>query len=209
MRIHSVVAIFILVLASLIFSNFAVAQTRQTVVIGIGLGIHSYSEVDDVRNQFYLSTPEAGGMGVIFGEWYPLENIGVGIRSLAVAQTETIISGGFQLDTTATTTATLLTATLIPWVSSDGYYRAGIVAGAGSATYEVTQTLGALSASIDTSGTAVLGGGYIDWGADGFGARFGANYLSTTFDPLVNGSTELSVDGSGTHWYFDLRWAFE
>ena len=44
----------------------------------------------------------------------------------------------------------------------------------------------------------------MDWGADGFGARFGTQYLETDLD-AIDGS---SVDVSGRDIYLDLRWAF-
>ena len=58
------------------------------------------------------------------------------------------------------------------------------------------------------SGTVGLLGLYMDWGEDGFGARVGANYLSTQYNDLdINGS-KYEIDASGVDLYINLRVAF-
>ena len=210
MRIHTVVSVFILVFASLIISNFAVGQTKQNVVIGIGLGIHGYSDSDDVRQNYFLDEPTAGGVGKIFGEWYPFESIGIGFHAISIGSSETFWIFGVEFENKINITSSLITAQFIPYVSGDGYYRFGLIGGAGSSTYEYSLSNAFGSVAYETTGTAVLAGGYVDWGGESFGARFGLNVLSTSFDGLdISTDTGLNADGSGTHWYFDLRWAFQ
>ena len=80
-----------------------------------------------------------------------------------------------------------------------------LLAGIGTAEYEATRTFGSSSFSGTSTGPATLAGIYVDWGGDFFGARFGANVISTDLGD-ING---LEVDASGTSLYFDFRWAFD
>lgn len=205
-------ALGMILIAMLAFSPAARAQQDQAAVIGFGLGIHSFSETDDVRQQFFLTNQDVGGMLQFYGEWYPLGRLGFGIRSLFVGLSETVIitPPGIEVKTDVDVSTLLLTIHFIPFISGDGYFRVGLLGGAGGAKYELSQTVLNTTASIETSGTAALAGAYIDWGGDVFGARFGVHVLSTDFDPLQNPpGPDLNVDGSGTSFYVDLRWAFE
>ena len=106
-------------------------------------------------------------------------------------------------------TGNILTVQYLPFISGDGYTRIGLMLGGGPMKYEFTQTAGVFSDSVDTSGTGTLLGLYIDWGGDVFGARFGVGQLDTSFDQLSDPNLgSLDVDGSGTNFYLDLRWAF-
>lgn len=110
----------------------------------------------------------------------------------------------------ASSTAELVVDTVLVtahWVPLGGrrYARMGVLAGLGMTSYEFTETNDpGPDASVTTSGPATLLGVYLDWGADGIGGRFGAQYLATSLDP-VNGA---DVDVSGREIYVDLRWAF-
>lgn len=96
------------------------------------------------------------------------------------------------------------TVTLV-LLGGTGYTRLAVLAGAGTSEYEASQSFSGTTSSDTTTGTAFLGGAYVDWGGEDFGARFGLNVLSTQLDNL-NGA---SVDAGGTSVYFDLRWAFK
>ncbi|MCH9045805.1 MAG: hypothetical protein IIA40_06835 [SAR324 cluster bacterium] len=127
---------------------------------------------------------------------------------------ETIIFLNAEFATEVNVNSLFITLQFLPFISDDGYVRIGLLGGIGPSTYEISQTLtvgpSTISDSADTSGTAVLAGVYIDWGGEDFGARFGFNALTTDFDSLqIPGEpTAREVDGSGTSFYFDLRWAF-
>ncbi len=56
----------------------------------------------------------------------------------------------------------------------------------------------------------LLAGAYVDWGGEGFGARFGVNALSTDLGsiPVEGQADPVAVDTSGQGAYLDLRWAF-
>lgn len=138
--------------------------------------------------------------------------MGFGIWGQSLGVSETVIFLNAEFTTEVDVNTFLLTLHFLPFISDDGYARIGLLGGIGPSTYKFTQTL---SNSVDTSGSAVLGGVYIDWGGEDFGARLGINALTTDFDKLETpsivtpGATELrEVDGSGTSFYFDLRWAF-
>ncbi|MCZ6645122.1 MAG: hypothetical protein O7B79_02675 [SAR324 cluster bacterium] len=175
----------------------------QTVVIGIGFGIHTFSETDDVRQNVFLIADDVAGMGQLYVEWYVFETIGFGIRSINLGVTETI-SFGTTIETELSVDNNFFTVNWVP-LGADSYARMGLLAGVGNSNYEVTQTVtpGGTS-SISSSGSATLLGIYVDWGGEDFGARFGANFLETDLDD-ING---LTVDASGRSIYFDLRWAF-
>ena len=83
----------------------------------------------------------------------------------------------------------------VNWVPLGGrrYARLGLLAGLGLTDYEFTETNGpGGTATSSTSGTAALVGIYVDWGADGFGARFGTQYLETDLDAIDGSSVDVS-----------------
>ena len=177
----------------------------QTVVIGVGFGIHNFSETDKVRRTSFFITSALAGMSQLYVEWYVFEKIGFGIRSMNLGVTETIAVFGARAETELIVANNFFTVNWVPR-EADSYARWGLLAGVGISKYEVTQSGSLVSnSSISSSGTATLLGIYLDWGGEDFGARFGANFLTTDLD-AING---LSADASGNSIYFDLRWAFE
>ena len=114
---------------------------------------------------------------------------------------EVQIGGGPPLQKEVTVQSNLLTLHWVP-LGGRSYTRVGILVGAGSASYNATEDFGPSGSS---SGSAPLAGAYVDWGAEDFGGRFGVHLLNTDLDNL-NG---LQVDGSGTTFYLDLRWAID
>ncbi len=201
---RSLILAGIMLVPSFFVATNVFAQKEQVAVIGIGLGIHRFSETDDARRNLFFD--EIAGFGQLYGEWYPFERLGFGIHAVAIGLSETVVFFGFNQTTEIDIGSFLITLQFLPFISADGYTRVGLLGGVGPSTYElsVTDNNTNTTQSADTSGTAVLGGVYIDWGGEDFGARFGINALKTDFDSLQG----LEVDGSGTNFYFDLRWAF-
>jgi len=202
--------------ALLLFAAPAWAQYDQVAVVGLGLGAHTYSTIDEVRegSAAFDNDDElaSGGMSQLYGEWYFLGPMGVGLRGISISSSRSYIYNTTTIDHTVTVSATLVTAHWVPLRFADDYARIGLLAGAGGAGYESKVTVSdstspnvTLEGTESTSGTAGLVGAYIDWGGEAFGARFGGGSLSTQLDDL-NGA---EVDGSGTHFYLDLRWAFQ
>ena len=186
---------------------------EQSAVIGFTLlGSHDFSKSDELRESAFVFDDTAG-YGHLFAEYYPSEKLGFGYRYILIMLSEEITftsgnnSAGFESELQIT--GNILTVQYLPFISDDGYTRIGFMAGGGPLKYEFTQTAGVWSDSVGTSGTGTLLGFYIDWGGDVFGARFGVGKLDTSFDQLGDPNTgTVEVDGSGTNFYLDLRWAF-
>lgn len=211
---HTSKSLFIVLAIALMafFAKPALAQNDQTFVIGLGVGIHTFSKTDEMRQTFVLAG-DYGGLGQFWGEWYLLDYLGIGIKNMGINTGEKAISGGDSFEREVDVDTNLITVQFLPYISSDDYTRIGIYGGVGSSTYEYKETLIlsgiTYSASVSSSGPAINYGAFVDWGAEDFGARFGYGFLNTTLDDLDTGGQKWAVDGSGSHWYFDLRWAFE
>ena len=190
--------------AVLLAGSPAHAQNDQTVVIGFGLGIHFFEAKDDVREGFFLDV-DAAGMSEFLVEWYLFDEIGIGARAINFGVKETATTfGGATAEMEIEISNFFFTLNWVPFGAS-GYTRMGLLAGVGSSEYEVTVTdFSGASSSDSSTGSASLAGIYVDWGGEGFGARFGGHIISTDLD-RINGAT---ADGSGSSLYFDLRWAF-
>ena len=185
------------------------ADNDHKVVIGLGIGGHSFSTTDEVRDGGVFTPDLNGGLVSDFlVEWYFLGNFGIGYRSVSIATGRVYTFGPVSVTENINYSAGLITANWIPFTTSDKYVRYGLLGGIGGSSMSRTWSDGSNSVSNDTSGSASLFGGFIDWGAEGFGARFGFNSLKTSLDPFKEGAATYEVDGSGSHWYFDLRWAF-
>ena len=181
----------------------AYAENDQTVVIGLGAGLHFFSTTDNARSNFILA-PDLAGMNEIFGEWYIFGEVGFGVRLISFGVMETVTTSGGSSEKELNVNNVIFTINWVPFGAS-GYTRMGLMAGAGPSDYEFTQTDTAGTSTTDSaSGTAALAGIYVDWGGESFGARFGGNFISTDLGD-INGAP---ADGSGTTIYFDLRWAF-
>jgi hypothetical protein len=199
-------------------SALPASANDQTVVIGAGLGIHSFSDTDDVREGSALFGGEdeltQAALVHYYVEWYALDDLGFGARVMGLGAGRSYSSAADKLEQDVSIAATFLTVNWVP-IGSESYVRFGVLGGIGSARYEVHEkyTDNAGTASYDetesTTGSATLLGGYIDWGGESFGARFGLDVLSTDLDKLDVAAGELEVDGSGTAFYLDLRWAFD
>lgn len=190
----------------------------QEFVIGVGLGGHNFSDSDDFRqgSELFDGSDEidSGVLFHLYAEWYLFDDIGLGVRNTAIAGGRTYSYLDAEQTDTASISALLLTVNWVP-LGSEDYTRMGVMGGVGPATYTAEREVkfdsgeGNTSESETSTGMATLLGIYVDWGAEGFGARFGVNYLNTDLDPIEFDGEELEVDGTGYQWYFDLRWAFE
>ena len=182
------------------------------VVIGAGFGGHTFATPHRAGQNTVALEVISAFMQQIYGEWYAFDQVGFGLRLITFgtsASSFTTVTVG-NTTTTATSEVDLNVGNLlftVNWVPLGGqrYARLGLLAGLGLSDYEFTESSSpAGSATESTSGPAALLGIYVDWGADGFGARFGLQFLETDLDP-INGSP---VDVSGREIYLDLRWAF-
>lgn len=190
------------------------AENNQTVVLGGGIGSHTFAKSDDVRQGISLfggaDEIKNAGMSEVYLEWYALGTVGFGLRVVGLGATRTYTIFTTEVKQTLQVDLGFLTVNWVP-VGATSYARLGLLAGAGSATYRMTTTVtGQPDLKGSATGSATLLGIYIDWGGEDFGARFGANSISTSLGDFTTSSTspKLKVDGSGTSVYLDLRWAW-
>lgn len=196
----------ILLLLSLLGASSALfAENDQTYVIGTNGGLHSFSGKDDLRNGAFLD--RLSGASDLYFEWYAFEELGVGLRLNALGATETMVSSFSSYQKELSVTNTFVTLNWIP-IGATSYTRFGLLAGIGRSNYEYTEsTSGSTNTNLHATsdGPATMLGGFVDWGAEDFGARFSYNLLNTD---LANvGSNQ--VDASGSYWAFAIRWAFK
>ncbi len=116
---------------------------------------------------------------------------------------------GTSYDRELTGEGDFLTVHYIPYIGDDRYTRVGLLFGAGTMDYELTQSGGDLERTFSTDGSARLFQAYVDWGGEAFGARFGLGHPATDLDPMDTPGGPLDADASGNHVFLDLRWAFE
>lgn len=185
-------ALLTLALCFMVNPQTAMAQDDR-VIVGLGAGAINFSADDEIRA---LQDMDRGAMGDLFAEYYPLESLGFGFR---------VIQTWVDKDITHIRIANqMLTASLVSGLIAD-YARVGVMAGFGSSLYshEVNSPAGCTHAT--SEGQAQFADAFLDWGAEGIGARLGVRILKTDLDNL-NG---VAVDGSGTGWYLHLRWSIE
>ena len=123
---RSLILAGIILIPSFFVATNVFAQKEQVVVIGVGLGIHSFSETDEVRRDFFITDADAGGMFQLYGEWYLFERLGLGIRIQAIGLSETLLAPGIDFTTDVTVTSQFLTLQFIPFIADDGYVRIGL-----------------------------------------------------------------------------------
>lgn len=207
-----------------IIAKPVLAQNDQTFVIGHSLGIHAYSQIDDIRRTLDFFD-KIGIFNQLWGEWYLQDRLGIGFKIMWISAYEkgggsvTANTSGGTMNTNLTTksqlfiTTPLATVQYLPFISSDAYTRVGVYGGVGYSTYDYTQTTtgGGISSSYkaSSSGPATNFGAFIDWGGEDFGVRLGYGYLKTTLSDITYDiGPKQSVDATGSHLYFDLRGAF-
>lgn len=190
------------VFAIVFAASAAQAQNDQTVVIGMGGGGYT-SDSDGVRGDRDLV------MSHLYVEWYAFDTLGIGFRRTVMLEVGIglLAFGGFE---TFSVQTNMITAN---WVAfgEKSYTRVGLVGGVGTAEYEYDGALPlfGFDRHVKSSGLAALAGVYLDWGADGFGARLGYDYIATELDDVdIAGVGTRTPDATGAGPYLDLRWAF-
>lgn len=96
-------------------------------------------------------------------------------------------------------------------VDNDKYFLLGVSAGAGVSTYtfsakwtkKVTGVTYDPDVSESSSGFVFPIGCFFDWGADGFGGRFGCEYVVSQYDKIGDEKPK----GNGFQIYLNLRYA--
>lgn len=202
---RKIVHLIVTVLLSTI-SLFAHAEEKQTFVIGLSSGFHSFDTVDDFRSSNMVIDDFAGSSG-IFAEWYIFERLGVGVRTKNIGLTETVTacsltcsSGSSEIDITNIQ----VTLNYLPFISDSGYTRIGLNVGAGPSKYRIQSDYTTPSVSDSASGSAISAGIYFDWGGELFGARLAYESFSSNH----GSASGYNLDASGTTTSLDLRWAF-
>ena len=64
----SLILVGIILVPLFLVTTNVFAQKEQVVVIGIGFGIHTFSETDKVRRDFFILDADVGGMLQLYGE---------------------------------------------------------------------------------------------------------------------------------------------
>ncbi len=200
---------------SMMIVSSVFAENNQTVVVGVGLGLHSFAGSDDLREGSDLfgniDEVRVSGVTLWYIEWYVFGNIGFGFNSHNQTVSRSYTSGGESIDHKWNIDSYLVTLNLIP-LGGTRYARMGIFVGTGTSTYKIEETVSGTSsdyeASESVSGPATTAGIYIDWGGEGFGMRAGYKYLATNFPDIETSSGDASVSASGGTLHLDFRWAF-
>ncbi|HEX9842778.1 MAG TPA: hypothetical protein VGC20_08500, partial [bacterium] len=184
-----------------------------TWVVGVGLGGHTFSKDDQLRAAPAGSTNTISNGTVIqaYGEYYLLGRLGVGARIYGFNATRDS-SGGTTLTETVNVSTVLVTGHFLTaerpvmLFSRRWGLRYGLLGGVGSASYSYSiansQTTAKLSEEL-TTGSALLLGGFVDWGGRAFGLRLNLNLLRTVFNEKL--ADRYEVDGSGGGLVLDAR----
>ena len=174
---------------------------------------------------------QGGYQGQFYIEWYLFGNLGIGFRQLSTFNLtfpipifESIVGNHFE--DKITINSRLITLQWI-FLGSKSYARLGGIVGSGTTNYKwetscsgtslgrSCEERGILNQNRAATGNAQLTGLFLDWGGDDFGARLGYNQLKTdSFSELKNEdssgniTTISDLDGSGSGYYLDFRWAW-
>ncbi len=209
----------LLVLLILIINGFAFsiyAENDQTVVMGVGYGIHSFNEIDDTRagSDYFGNVDEVNVAGTLrfYLEWYMFENLGLGAKLHNLGVSRTYSTWTSSTEQKWEINNIFATVNIVP-IGGKGYARFGILAGFGPSSYQYTATtIGTgddTSLSESKSSMATLLEAYIDWGGEAFGARLAYSSLSVAYDDLeASDGTKTPISASGGAFCLDLRYAF-
>ncbi|MGK0289437.1 MAG: hypothetical protein ACI86H_000882 [bacterium] len=207
------------------FMDDILEENNQNVVIGAGAGFHAYAANDGLRqsNLGYQSNINSVSeddvtsalMAQVYVEVY-LKNFAFGFREIdLMSGRDYITSTAGKLEQRWTVNNSLLTFNVV-LLGASSYARFGILVGGGTSNYSYKETttdyLGVVTSEQTRSifGIAVLTGGYLDWGDEGFGGRLGYSVLQTDyFGPMELGNGNRAyVDATGSQLYLDIRVAF-
>ena len=173
----------------LISGTVALAENKQTFIIGGDVGSYSFSQDDlsEVENPYFKNE---------YIEWFFWDQIGIGIRSHALFQLDTT-----NVDEELSITNIHLAATWI-FLGSEDDLRMALYAGSGPAniTYKNNET----DLEFTSSVTSTSAGIYADWGGDTWGVRLSYHTVSAQFeyDETIDSGT---IDASGSAICLGLR----
>ncbi len=210
------IGILLLVTFSVLFSSKILAKNHQTSVLGFGVGYHGFAEKDDPRKgtNTYNKVDEVGLAGVyrLYGEWYPLETLGLGfLANYQVVDRTYSDTGGGRLEEDWSIGHYFATINIV-LLGGTSYARLGLYAGGGPATYRIRQKLSGTASDYNEtasqSGTATTLGIYLDWGEEDFGVRTGYQSINSSFPELEINNIKNEISSTGATVHFDLRWAF-
>jgi len=191
---------------------------NSNVLLGIGAVFHQYTEQDDFRkpsglfgtadelkygaglqlnaelllnNTFSLSLPFGLGVG------YKFQILGSSVKYSTLS--------GSTLDKKVEISNNIGYVSIYIPLDSEKYWLLGGSAGYGASNYKYTldYSNSTPDVSYSSKGSVIPLSVFLDWGADGFGARFGYTYVMSKY-PAISGSTPK---GNGNQFYFDLRYA--
>ena len=185
------------------------AQDGDRFVVGLGIGPYKFTQTDDFRAKMLnLSSKDDAGAAQAYVEWYPWPSVGWGLRYLLIGSEDYahlyVPPNVEEVHRWVDVHSLLATVQWLPF-DPNAYARPGLIAGVGQSRYEARFQFGSSDTTRSSTGIAVLAGAFVDWGAEGFGARFGANSLNTDLDRIET----ADVDATGFSVYLDLRWSIE
>lgn len=218
-------AVLIILSAVIVYQwgTTGILGVEKTFIVGVGLGEHEFSTVDDAREARIDERPFT--MTQYYGTWFPWKRFGIGYRLIRL-YTIRVVSTPVARDWHYFNIVShLATFDWHPWNASDtvGEKNIGIVAGCGVSQYNIDRNIRQFEYTADqvpeedekkysADGSIALGGGYFDWGSKSVGLRAGINIIQTNYDPIqikTNGTEQKTdIDASGAHWYLDIRWKF-
>lgn len=212
-----VIALSIVVNFSTIESKAASLYDDSYVSLGAGLMFHTFAEKDDFRvptGAFGTTDEIKYQLGVtlsaelLLNKTLSLE-LPVGLGLGYKFQT---MNGGFEYSILGTTMKRTVDITnhialvnvYIP-LDNEKYWLLGVTGGFGASTY--TYNLDFSDATTDvkesSNGYVVPVGVFLDWGADGIGARIGYTYVISNYADIDG----ITPKGDGSQIYFELRYA--
>ncbi|MCH8882896.1 MAG: hypothetical protein IIA41_05275 [SAR324 cluster bacterium] len=122
------------ILAGLALSAAPAAANNQEWVLGLGLGVYSFSEIDEVRQDDPVlgSELDTGALFQGYVEWYALEEIGFGYRVIGIGTGRSAVdpATGDKLEQTVGIALSLFTINWVP-IGAESDTRLGIMLGIG------------------------------------------------------------------------------
>jgi hypothetical protein len=206
-------------------ANIALAQSKDLgFIIGLGVGVHTFSETDDTRKALVYSGDSSSSDEIkalvglqFYAEYFLLDYLSLGLKSQSMnggvdyKYTDFTIERRIKIDNSI-----LYTNLLFP--VGDGYWRLGGTGGAGSSKYTVSWEVKCDSGAVgctnktledSSTGTVIDLGLLADWGEDGFGGRLGYLVSTMSHDEYEDDNgTKTEVKASGSQFFIDVRYSF-
>ena len=184
-------------------------------VVGGGLGAHFFINSDETR-EAGSDSAAIYSLGIrLFGEWYATNNIGFGgLMNYQIANRSYTDKSGIKdrdIDQKWTIGHYFATINYLPFGIQNSTNML-LYGGLGTSVMVYDEDASGTSrnhpVSEKTSGTSLTTGICLDLGGDGFGTRFGAQYIMTNYEDLEFNGEKYSVSTDGLTFHVDLRWAF-